>query len=44
MEEVVESSVAQRKFQLVLMGVFAAAALLVASLGIYGVVAALRFE
>ena len=39
MEEVVDSSVAQRRFQLTLMGVFAASALLVASLGIYGVVA-----
>jgi ABC-type antimicrobial peptide transport system permease subunit len=38
MEEVVDRSVAQRKFQLTLMGVFAASALLVASLGIYGVV------
>jgi predicted permease len=39
MEEVVDLSVAQRRFQLTLMGVFAASALLVASLGIYGVVA-----
>jgi ABC-type antimicrobial peptide transport system permease subunit len=38
MEEVVDSSVAQRRFQLTLMGAFAACALLVASLGIYGVV------
>jgi putative ABC transport system permease protein len=38
MEDVVDSSVAQRRFQLTLMGVFAASALLVASLGIYGVV------
>ena len=38
MEEVVEGAVAQRRFQLTLMGVFAVSALLVASLGIYGVV------
>ena len=38
MEEVVDSSVAERRFQLTLMAVFAASALLVASLGIYGVV------
>ena len=38
MEEVVDLSVAQRRFQLTLMGVFAGSALLVASLGIYGVV------
>ena len=38
MESVVDGSVAQRRFQLTLMGVFAASALLVASLGIYGVV------
>ena len=38
MAEVVDLSVSQRKFQLTLMGVFAASALLVASLGIYGVV------
>ncbi len=38
MEEVVDLSVAQRRFQLTLMVVFAASALLVASLGIYGVV------
>jgi ABC-type antimicrobial peptide transport system permease subunit len=38
MEEVVDGSIAQRRFQLVLMGAFAASALLVASLGIYGVV------
>jgi len=38
MEEVVDGSVAQRRFQLTLMGVFAASALLVAVLGIYGVV------
>ena len=38
MEEVVDRSIAQRRFQLTLMGVFAASALLVASLGIYGVI------
>jgi putative ABC transport system permease protein len=38
MEEVVDRSVAQRRFQLTLMVVFAVSALLVASLGIYGVV------
>ncbi|MEP7363858.1 MAG: ABC transporter permease [Acidobacteriota bacterium] len=39
MEEIVELSVAQRRFQLTLVIVFAIAALLVASFGIYGVVA-----
>ena len=39
MESLVDGSVAQRRFQLTLMGVFGASALLVASLGIYGVVA-----
>ncbi len=38
MEEVVDRSLAQRRFQSTLMGIFAASALLVASLGIYGVV------
>ncbi len=38
MEAVVDLSVAQRRFQLTLMLVFAASALLVTSLGIYGVV------
>jgi predicted permease len=37
MEEVVDLSVAPRRFQLLLMAVFAASALLVAGLGIYGV-------
>ena len=39
MEEIVDSSVAQRRFQSTLMLAFAASPLLVASLGIYGVVA-----
>jgi ABC-type antimicrobial peptide transport system permease subunit len=38
MKDVVDGSVAQRRFQLTLMEAFAASALLVASLGIYGVV------
>jgi len=38
MEEVVDRSLAERKFQSTLLMVFAASALLVASLGIYGVV------
>jgi ABC-type antimicrobial peptide transport system permease subunit len=38
MEEVVDRSLAQRKFQLTLVVVFAVSALLVATLGIYGVV------
>jgi ABC-type antimicrobial peptide transport system permease subunit len=38
MEDVVDGSIASRRFQLILMGVFAASALLVACLGIYGVV------
>jgi ABC-type antimicrobial peptide transport system permease subunit len=38
MEDLVDGSIAQRRFQLTLMGAFAASALLVASLGIYGVV------
>jgi ABC-type antimicrobial peptide transport system permease subunit len=38
MEQVVDRSVAQRRFQLTLVAVFAVSALLVASLGIYGVV------
>jgi predicted permease len=38
MEEVVDRSIAERKFQFTLMGAFAVSALLVASLGIYGVV------
>jgi predicted permease len=38
MEELVDRSVAERRFQLVVMLVFAVASLLVASLGIYGVV------
>ncbi len=39
MEEVIDRTVAQRRFQLMLMGAFSFSALLVASLGIYGVVA-----
>jgi putative ABC transport system permease protein len=39
MEEVIDGSVAQRRFQATLVICFAASALLVASLGIYGVVA-----
>jgi putative ABC transport system permease protein len=39
MEDVVDASVSERRFQLTLMAVFAASSLLVASLGIYGVVA-----
>jgi predicted permease len=39
MEEVIDGSVAQRRFQTTLVTGFAASALLVASLGIYGVVA-----
>jgi ABC-type antimicrobial peptide transport system permease subunit len=39
MEDVVENSVAERRFQLTLVMAFAGSALLVASLGIYGVVA-----
>src|SRR5205823_11794432 len=38
MEELVDGSVAQRRFQVTLMVAFAASALLVACLGIYGVV------
>jgi ABC-type antimicrobial peptide transport system permease subunit len=38
MEDVVDGSTAQRRFQLTLMAAFALSALLVASLGIYGVV------
>jgi predicted permease len=39
LEEVVSTSVAQRRFSLVLLGVFGAAALLLAMMGIYSVVA-----
>ena len=39
MDEIVDGSVARRRFQSILMAVFAASALIVASLGIYGVVA-----
>jgi len=39
MEELVDRSVVERRFQLTLMGAFSASALLVASLGIYGIVA-----
>jgi ABC-type antimicrobial peptide transport system permease subunit len=38
MEELVDRSVVERRFQLTLMGAFSASALLVASLGIYGIV------
>lgn len=38
MEDVVDASVALRRFQLTLMSAFAASALLVASIGIYGIV------
>ena len=38
MEAVVDGSVAERRFQVIIMAVFAVSALLVASLGIYGVV------
>jgi len=38
MQEVLEESVAQRRFQMLLAAVFAATALLLASVGIYGVV------
>jgi ABC-type antimicrobial peptide transport system permease subunit len=38
MEEIIDGSVAQRRFQAMLVIAFAASALLVASLGIYGVV------
>lgn len=39
LDDVVDASVAQRRFQLFVVAVFAASALLVAALGIYGVVA-----
>ncbi len=39
MDEIVDGSVARRRFQSILMAAFAASALIVASLGIYGVVA-----
>jgi ABC-type antimicrobial peptide transport system permease subunit len=39
LEEVVSTSVAQRRFSLVLLGVFGAAALLLAMMGVYSVVA-----
>lgn len=38
MEQVVQDSTASRKFTLMLMGIFAAAALLLASIGLYGVI------
>ena len=38
MNEVIAESLAQRRFAMILLGAFAAAALLLASLGIYGVI------
>lgn len=38
MEDVLAASVAQRRFTLIMLGAFAAAALLLAEIGLYGVI------